>query len=83
MRSAHDHILSSVGFALRPHYLSKVSLNLHQFLQFAAAIKEFGAVSHLSFSVDAPHYYVVTSGTKVCILGVYFIVYLNYLFDIM
>ena len=35
------------------------------FFQFAAAIKEFGAVTHLSFSHASPFYYTVTSGTKV------------------
>ena len=33
--------------------------------QFAAAVKEFGAVTHLSFSTVAPYNYTVTSGSKV------------------
>lgn len=38
--------------------------------KFAAAIKEFGSVSHLSFSHEAPYYYTVTSGTKVNVYSV-------------
>ncbi|KAL5258686.1 hypothetical protein ACHWQZ_G009224 [Mnemiopsis leidyi] len=38
--------------------------------KFAAAIKEFGAVTHLSFSHEAPFYYTVTSGTKVNVYSV-------------
>lgn len=36
-----------------------------QKFKFVAAVKEFGAVSHISFASDAPYHYAITSGTKV------------------